>query len=94
MDTDIVVATIGLVGTAFTAFFAYKASSRSKRIDDAVNQRHPDEPKLYDRIVRINGNVEEVRDEVAANTASLDRNEAAHQTIFGHLGIDDPTDVT
>jgi len=36
------------IPSLISAFAAFNASRRSKRIDDAVNHRHPNEPRLFD----------------------------------------------
>ena len=49
--TTLCVAFFGLLGVVASAYFSYLGQRFGKEINDAVNNRHKEHPKLYDLVV-------------------------------------------
>ena len=58
--TAIVVAVIGFFGIFSGSYFSYLCQRHSRQINDAVNRRHKDHPKLYDLILQNNDKTHEL----------------------------------
>jgi hypothetical protein len=59
--TEVAVAIVTLAGVLFTAIVTVKTSRHASAINDAVNHRHGEEPRLLDHIRRIATEVSEIR---------------------------------
>jgi hypothetical protein len=59
--TEVAVAIITLGGVLFTAIVTVKTSRHASAINDAVNHRHGEEPRLLDHIRRIATDVAEIK---------------------------------
>lgn len=84
MSEEIAVATITLAGVVVTAVLSYLAARSSRKavnhvsaIDDAVNHRHPGEPRLLDIIKGIRANQEMFRDRIDIVDLKIDTMGAA-----------------
>ena len=61
----IIVAIIGGTASCVGAYFAYRATVVSKKIDNAVNNRHPEHPTIFDVVLDHRDKLHEVHVGVA-----------------------------
>lgn len=67
----VIIAFTTLTGVMFTAWLAYQGKKNAKDVNDAVNHRHPDQPRLIDYVVRNDQRIDVLVDMVNKQAESM-----------------------